>query len=82
VAVAGFYVFAARVGSERFARWSSILLALSPWLLFLGGTQGNHLVTRVICKAPHCVLHNDGRGRGPGELRKLRAPTTEGVPPG
>jgi hypothetical protein len=37
---------------------------------------------RVICKAPHCVLHNDGRGRGPGELRKLRAPTTEGVPPG
>jgi hypothetical protein len=26
---------------------------------------------RVICKAPACVLHNDGHGRGTYELRKL-----------
>jgi hypothetical protein len=32
-----------------------------------------HDEERVFCKSPRCVAYNDGRGRGPGELRLIHA---------
>jgi hypothetical protein len=42
-AVLLFHRFLSRVTSDVTARFASILLALSPWLLFLGSSQQNHI---------------------------------------
>jgi len=64
--VVWFYRFVAAVIAEPPARWTAIMLAVSPWLLFLGSSQENHigvvaLLTLALSALPTWVSSSDGR---------------------
>jgi hypothetical protein len=51
-----FYRFLSRVTTDVVARFTAILLTLSPWLLFLGSTQQNHIGVVVLTTAALAAL--------------------------
>jgi hypothetical protein len=55
-AVFFFYRFLSRVTTDVVARFTAILLALSPWLLFLGSSQQNHIGVVVLTTAALAAL--------------------------
>jgi hypothetical protein len=64
--VVWFYRFVAGVIADAPARWTAIMLAVSPWLLFLGSSQENHisvvaLLVLALSALPTWVSSSDGR---------------------
>lgn len=65
VAVVAFHFFARGIGDERFARRATILFALSPFVLFMGGSMMNHVGTlaAVTCALAALVAWHDAPTR-------------------
>jgi len=64
--VVWFYRLVAGVMADAPARWTAIMLAVSPWLLFLGSSQENHisvvaLLMLALSALPTWVSSSDGR---------------------
>jgi hypothetical protein len=64
--VVWFYRLVAGVMADAPARWTAIMLAVSPWLLFLGSSQENHisvvaLLVLALSALPTWVSSSDGR---------------------
>lgn len=70
VAAAAVYRFAAKTGDELTARFATLLFALSPFVLFMAGSQMNHVSTLAFLWLALAQLPDWARAANDGKARR------------